>query len=251
MMLRLAPIVGLVLLLAVWEILVRALNAPSFVVAPPSAIFGSLVSGWSTLAPAAAVTAGLAVQALAFASAIGVGLAVLFHKAPLIDRALSPVALVLQATPVIAIAPLVLIWVGIDHPRTALLILAAIVAFFPVFATAYAGFKSVDPGLERLFTLYRASAWRKFVLLELPSAAPSLAAGLKTAAGLSLVGVVVAEFVAGTGGAAGLAWRIVEAGNRLDIAGMFAALFLLGAIGYAFAAAVGALERWVQARSRP
>jgi NitT/TauT family transport system permease protein len=138
---------------------------------------------------------------------------------------------------------LVIIWSGIEHPRRAILILAVVVAVFPVLTSALAGLKAVDRNLDRLFLLYRATSLQRFLRLELPTALPFLIAGIKTSAGLSLVGVVVAEFVAGTGATGGLSWRLVEAGNRLETATMFAALFLLASMGLILFAALNRVER--------
>jgi NitT/TauT family transport system permease protein len=206
---------------------------------------GALLERAGVLVPAALVTFGLAMQALIIAVALGVALAAAFRALPWVERAFGPYALAVQATPIVAIAPLVIIWVGVERPREAIVVLSVVVAFFPVLASALAGLKAVDPGLDRLFRLHRAKPLHRFVRLELPTAAPFLMAGIKTAAGLSLVGAVVAEFVAGTGATGGLAWRIVEAGNRLETAAMFAALFLLGLLGVALHAALEALERWI------
>jgi NitT/TauT family transport system permease protein len=186
---------------------------------------------------------GLALTALAISIGLGTLVALIFARIPLLERSLGPYALVLQATPIVAIAPLVIIWTGIENPRRAILILAVIVAVFPVLTSALAGLKAVDPGLDRLFRLHKASSTQRFLRLELPTAAPFLLAGIKTAAGLSLVGVVVAEFVAGTGVTGGLSWRLVEAGNRLETATMFAALFLLALMGLALHAVLSLIER--------
>jgi NitT/TauT family transport system permease protein len=239
----LAPLVAGALLLLVWEVLVRALDVPPVVLPPPSAIGAALIAKAPVLVPAAGVTFGLALQALAWSVVIGVGTALLFRRIPLLDAALGPYALVLQATPIVAIAPLVIIWVGVENPHRAILILAVVVAVFPVLASARAGLMATDPGLVRLFSLYNASGWQRFWRLDLPTAAPFLLSGIKTAAGLSLVGVVVAEFVAGTGSTGGLAWRLVEAGNRLETATMFAALFLLALLGLGLYGVMGWLER--------
>jgi NitT/TauT family transport system permease protein len=199
------------------------------------------------LLPAAGVTMGLALTALAISIGLGTLIALVFARLPLLERSLGPYALVLQATPIVAIAPLVIIWTGIENPRRAILILAVIVALFPVLTSALAGLKAVDPGLDRLFRLHKASSTQRFLRLELPTAAPFLLAGIKTAAGLSLVGVVVAEFVAGTGATGGLSWRLVEAGNRLETATMFAALFLLALMGLALNAVLALLEKQIRA----
>jgi NitT/TauT family transport system permease protein len=242
-----APVFAGFLLLALWEGLTRALDVPSVILPPPSAIVEALIARAGVLVPAAGVTLGLALAALGISIFLGVGTAFVFARVPLLERGLGPYALVLQATPIVAIAPLVIIWSGIEHPRRAILILAVVVAVFPVLTAALAGLKAVDMGLDRLFMLHGATSAQRFFRLELPTAAPFLIAGIKTAAGLSLVGVVVAEFVAGTGATGGLSWRLVEAGNRLETATMFAALFLLAAMGLVLHAILEAIERRLRA----
>ena len=161
----------------------------------------------------------------------------------LLEDAVRPIAVTLQVTPLVAIAPLVTIWAGIDHPERAVIGLAAVVAFFPIFSGALTGLKAVDPDLARLFDLYGATPWQRLTRLRLPSAVPALLEGHKVAAGLAVIGAVVAEFVAGSGGAQGLAWRILEAYNRLQTAKVFAALFALAVLGVALHAAMERIER--------
>ena len=242
-----APVLAGLAMLALWEGLTRVFHVPTVILPPPSAIGAALVARGPLLLPAAGVTLGLALTALAISVGLGTVIALIFARVPLLERSLGPYALVLQATPIIAIAPLVIIWTGIENPRRAILILAVIVAVFPVLTSALAGLKAVDPGLDRLFRLHKASSTQRFLRLELPTAAPFLLAGIKTAAGLSLVGVVVAEFVAGTGATGGLSWRLVEAGNRLETATMFAALFLLALMGLALNAVLSLIEKQVRA----
>ncbi len=165
-----------------------------------------------------------------------------FSQSKLIETALYPYAVVLQVTPVVAIAPLILIWVGFDHIDLALLILAWIVAFFPILSNTTLGLRSADHNLIDLFRLYGASRWQILARLQLPTAMPYLLGAMKVSGGLALIGAVVAEFVAGSGTATGLAWRIVEAGNRLQIAKMFAALALLSALGIVIFFALSWLE---------
>ncbi len=242
-----APILAGLVMLALWEGLTRFFHVPTVILPPPSAIGAALVERGHLLLPAAGVTMGLALTALAISIGLGTLIALVFARVPLLERSLGPYALVLQATPIVAIAPLVIIWTGIENPRRAILILAVIVAVFPVLTSALAGLKAVDPGLDRLFRLHKASSTQRFLRLELPTAAPFLLAGIKTAAGLSLVGVVVAEFVAGTGATGGLSWRLVEAGNRLETATMFAALFLLALMGLALNAVLALIEKQIRA----
>jgi NitT/TauT family transport system permease protein len=241
-----APILAGLVMLALWEGLTRFFHVPTVILPPPSAIGVALVERGPLLLPAAGVTMGLALTALAISIGLGTLIALVFARVPLLERSLGPYAL-LQATPIVAIAPLVIIWTGIENPRRAILILAVIVALFPVLTSALAGLKAVDPGLDRLFRLHKASSTQRFLRLELPTAAPFLLAGIKTAAGLSLVGVVVAEFVAGTGATGGLSWRLVEAGNRLETATMFAALFMLALMGLALNAVLALIEKQIRA----
>ena len=172
------------------------------------------------------------------------GLAVAFSQSRMVERALYPYAVVLQVTPVVAIAPLILIWVGFDHINAALAFIAALVAFFPILSNTAQGLKSADFNLVDLMRLdLGASRWQILWRLRLPlTALPHLLGAMKIAGGLSLIGAVVAEFVAGSGTATGLAWRIVEAGNRLEIATMFAALVLLAASGIAIFYGLALLE---------
>jgi NitT/TauT family transport system permease protein len=248
----LAPMVLIAILLAGWEAACRALAIPAYVLPPPSAVAAALASDALSLARSAWNTLAMALLALAVASILAQALALLVGLSTLIERAVRPLAVVLQVTPVVAIAPLVVIWAGIDHPERAIIALAAVVAFFPIFSGAVTGLKAADPDLERLFDLYGASRPQRLLRLRLPSAVPYLLEGHKVAAGLAVIGAVVAEFVAGSGAAQGLAWRILEAGNRLQTARMFAALATLGVLGAALNALLQALEqiglRWWRGR---
>ena len=231
------------LVLALWEGLVRALDVPRFVLPPPSLIAAALVEDLPQLLGALWETLKLTLLAFAASFAGGLLLAILFVQSRLVERSLLPYAVVLQVTPIVAIAPLIVIWVGVDNVERAVFILATIVAFFPILSNATFGLRSVDPGLDDLFRLYRAGRGQKLWLLQLPSALPALLAGARISAGLALIGTVVAEFVAGSGTATGLAWRIVESGNRLEIPRMFAALLLLSLTGLGLNALVAAVER--------
>lgn len=246
----LAPLLLLAVLLAAWELAVRALHVPAYFLPAPSGIAAALAANLPVLLASAGATLRMALTALAIATSLALALALIVSLSPTLERAVQPLAVALQVTPVVAIAPLVVIWAGLDHPERAIVALAAVVAFFPVFSGAVTGLKSADPDLERLFDLYGARPLQRLVRLRLPSAVPFLLEGIKVAAGLSLIGTVVAEFVAGSGGAQGLAWRILEAGNRLRTAEMFAALVVLAVLGAVLYAALQALERRLVARWR-
>ena len=239
----LAPIALVAILLAGWELACRALAVPTYFLPPPSAIAQALAADWHGLLLSAWNTLAMALMALVVASVVAQLLALAVALSQILERAVRPLAVVLQVTPVVAIAPLVVIWAGLDHPGRAIIGLAAVVAFFPIFSGAVTGLKSSDPDLERLFDLYGATRLQRLTRLRLPSAVPFLLEGHKVAAGLAVIGAVVAEFVAGSGGAQGLAWRILEAGNRLQTAKMFAALVVLGLMGAVLHAALEALER--------
>lgn len=238
-----APLLLTAALLAAWEIACRTLSVPAYFLPPPSQVAASIVANLPTLADAAWRTVSVALIALMVASLIAQTLALATAVSPWFDRAIGPLASVVQVTPVVALAPLVLIWAGLDHPQRALIALAALVAFFPIFSGAVTGLKAADPDLERLFDLYGASAWQRAVRLRLPASVPFLLQGHKVGAGLALIGAVVAEFAAGSGGVRGLAWQILDAGNKLQTARMIAALVVLGVMGVALHAALEALER--------
>ncbi len=248
----LAPFVLVGLLLAAWELACRALAVPTYFLPPPSAVIGTMVTDWPGLLKSAWNTLSMALIALLVASLLAQTVALIVGLSPILERAVRPLAVVLQVTPVVAIAPLVLIWAGLDHAGRAIIALAAIVAFFPIFSGAVTGLKATDPDLERLFDLYGATRLQRLIRLRLPSAVPYLLEGHKVAAGLAVIGAVVAEFVAGSGGAQGLAWRILEAGNRLQTAKMFAALVVLGLLGAALNGLLEIIEqvglRWWRGR---
>jgi NitT/TauT family transport system permease protein len=227
----LAPIVLIAALLAIWEIACRELRVPAYVLPAPSAIWTAAAANAPVLLQSAWNTLSMALLALLLASAAAMTLALMVSPSLLMESAVRPVAVTLQVTPVVAIAPQAVIWAGLDHPERAVVGLAAIVAFFPIFSGALTGLRSTDPDLERLFDLYGASRSQRLFRLRLPSAAPFLLEGHKVAAGLAIVGAVVAEFVAGSGTAQGLAWRILEAANRLQIPKEFAAVVVLGLMG--------------------
>jgi NitT/TauT family transport system permease protein len=236
-----APLVVGLALLGAWEFAVRAWEVPVYLVPAPSRIATTLVTDWTLLAAALAATLKIALLALALAVALGVATAFVFVQSRIIEASLLPYAILLQVTPVVAVAPLIIIWV--DDPVAALVICATIVAFFPMVSNTTLGLRSVDPGLLDLFRTCGASRWQTLVRLRVPSALPYFFAGLRISSGLSLIGAVVAEFVAGTGGtSSGLAYQILQAGLQLNIPRMFAALLLIAAAGVAFFAAASALS---------
>ena len=242
-----APVIVGVLFVGGWEMLVRLAQIPVYILPGPILIAQTLVADWGTLWPSLVVTLKITFAALGVATVGGVALALLFASSRWVERALFPYAVILQVTPLVAIAPLLLIY--ITDVNVALLVCAWIVAFFPVLSNTTLGLRSADPGLLELFRLYGAGPWSTLFLLRLPSALPYFLGGLRIAGGLALIGAVVAEFTAGTGGtASGLAFRILEAGYRLNIPRMFAALFLISGAGIAIFAGLGLVSRLVLGR---
>ena len=227
----LAPIFTFILLLCSWELVVSFQNIPKYILPAPTDIFSSILLNYEDLLLSTFITFRITILAFLIASFLAIFIAILFSQSKIIELSLYPIAVIFQVTPVVAIAPLILIWVGLDNAEYAILILAVIVAFFPVLANTNLGIRSVEKNLSELFSLYEATRFKRLFKLQLPYALPFILTGMKTSIGLALIGAVVAEFVAGSGTSTGLAWRIIEAGNRLDVPKLFAALILLVVLG--------------------
>lgn len=237
-----APLVVATVVLGAWQLAVDFYDVPPWLVPSPLRVLRTLVEERALLFGSLLVTVGIALAALAVAVVAGAGIALLFAQSRLVEASLFPYAVLLQVTPIVAIAPLIIIWV--KDTRIALVLCAAVVALFPVIANTTLGLKSADPGLVDLFRLNRATRWQTLVHLRIPSALPYFFGGLRIASGLALIGAVVAEFVAGTGGAgAGLAYQILLAGIQLNIPRLFAALVLITLAGVAMFMTTNAISR--------
>jgi NitT/TauT family transport system permease protein len=225
----LLPIAVLAAGIAAWELVVRINDIQPYVLPAPSVIFVTLIADWGVLSQSLLTTLLTTLEGFAAAAIGGVALALLFNLSKWLEYSLFPYAVILQVTPVIAIAPLLLIYLP---QQTAVVVCAWIVGFFPVLSNTTLGLNSVDRNLSGLFRLYGASRWQTLLFLKLPAALPFILGGLRIAGGLSLIGAVVAEIAAGSAGAgSGLAYRIAESGYRLNIPRMFAALLLLSVAG--------------------
>lgn len=235
------PILVLVAALGFWDWIVVKNEIPHFILPRPGLVLHTLIRDWALLFDALLVTLQITMMALAVAVIGGVGLAILFTQSRLFELSFYPYAVILQVTPIVAIAPLIFIYV--DSRIAGLLICAWIVAFFPVLSNTTLGLNSTDRNLRDLFQIYGATRWQTLRFLQLPSALPYFLGGLRIAGGLALIGAVVAEYVAGTGGiGSGLAFRILEAGYRLNIPRMFAALILIAATGVVIFAGLSLLS---------
>ena len=237
------PALLAVVLLAIWQAAVTVFEVPAYLVPSPLNTAQTLVADAPLLFSAAAVTLKITLFAFAAAVVLGTLVAFAFVQSRLVETALFPYAVLLQVTPIVAIAPLLIIW--IKNPTASLVVCATIVALFPVISNTTLGLRSVNPGLLSYFKLNRATRWQTLVRLRIPSALPYFFGGLRISSGLALIGAVVAEFVAGTGGTGtGLAYQILQAGYQLNIPRMFAALALITLTGVGLFAAMSLLSAW-------
>lgn len=242
-----APVLVILAVLMLWEVLVRWREVPHYILPAPSQVLVTLWAEGPSLLQSLVYTLQVTVAALLLAVAGGVGLAVLFALSRRVEQALFPIAIVLQVTPIIAVAPLIMIYV--ESITVALVLCTFIVAFFPILASTVVGLRSADPHLRELFMLHGASPWQRLRLLLVPSALPYFLSGLKIAGGLALIGAVGAEFAAGAAGKqTGLASRILEASFRIEIPKMFAALTLVSLLGIAIYVGFDLLSRWLLGR---
>lgn len=242
------PVLVVFVLLTMWHVGVTVSGVPQYILPSPLAVANALVKDWGTLSPALWVTTKITLASLALALIGGVGIAVFLVQSRWIELAFYPITVILQVTPIVAIAPLILIYA--PSTQVALLICAFLVAFFPILSNMVQGLKSVDHNLLNLFDLYGASRLQTLLYLKLPASLPYFMTGLRIGGGLALIAAVVAEFAAGSAGAgSGLAFRLLEAQYRLNIPRLFAALFLLSCLGVLIFAVTSfiswlALHRW-------
>lgn len=237
------PIGMLVLAVAAWQIYVVTSGVPRYILPSPVDVATAMWTDWGTLYPALLVTLRITFAALALALVGGVALAILLVQSRWVELALFPFAVIMQVTPIVAIAPLLIIYT--PDTQTALLICGFLVAFFPILSNMVAGLKSVDHNLLNLYDLYGASRWQQLLYLKIPASMPYFMAGLRIGGGLALIASVVAEFAAGSAGAgSGLAFRLLESQYRLNMPRLFAALLLLTATGVAIFA-VTSLISWL------
>ncbi|TAG83012.1 MAG: ABC transporter permease [Betaproteobacteria bacterium] len=226
----LLPLIVAVFAIALWKGLVVALDIKPFLLPGPDLVVQTLIKDWGLLGSALLNTLRITFFAFLAAVVLGSLIAFAFVQSKWIETAFFPYAVLLQVTPIVAIAPLIIIWV--KNPTVSLVICATIVALFPMISNTTLGLRSVNPGLASYFKMNRASRWQTLVRLRIPSAAPYFFGGLRISSGLALIGAVVAEFVAGTGGTGvGLAYQILQSGYQLNIPRMFAALLLITVAG--------------------
>ncbi|MDX2273490.1 MAG: ABC transporter permease [Cyanobacteriota bacterium] len=226
-----APAIVGILFLVGWEVAVRITGIPPYLLPGPILVFKTLIEEWGDLWPSLLITIQITLLAFGVAVSSGLLISILFTQSKWIERSFFPYAVILQTTPIVAIAPLIIIWLR-NNALAAMVVCAWIVAFFPILSNTTLGLNSADHNLINLFQLYKANRWQTLLYLRLPSAMPYFLGGLRISGGLSLIGAVVAEFVAGTGGQkAGIAYQILISSFNLQVPRMFAALFLTTALG--------------------
>lgn len=236
------PSVIALLLIAIWQLALTALKVPSYLIPTPWLTLTTLVQDWNILGPALLFTLKITLLSFLLSIVIGVSIAFVFVQSRLIELALFPYAVLLQVTPIVAIAPLIIIWVS--NTTLAMVICATLMAVFPIISNTALGLRSVPPGLLAYFKLRRSSRLQVLLRLRVPTAMPYFFAALRISSGLALIGAVVAEFVAGTGGTnTGLAYQILQAGFQLNIARMFAALVLISLTGIVLFAGMSLLAK--------
>jgi len=238
-----APLLLGVLILVSWQVVCKVLKVPVYLVPMPTDIYETLVQDWTLLSSSLMVTLKITFLAFGLSVVLGVAAAFLFVQSRILEVSLFPYAIILQVTPIVAIAPLIIIWV--KSPLPAMVICATMVAVFPIISNTILGLRSVNPGLVNLFKLNHATRWQMLRRLRVPSALPYFFGGLRISSGLALIGAVVAEFVAGTGGtSSGLAYQILQAGFQLNIPRLFAALFLITVTGILLFVMMAMLSKW-------
>lgn len=244
----LAPLMVGLVAMVLWEVVVRVSGIPPYLLPGPILVLQTLASEWGTLFPSLIITLNITLVAFVAAIASGLLIAILFTQSKWIERSFFPYAVILQTTPIVAIAPLIILWVrqvvpGESATFVSLVICAWLVAFFPILSNTTLGLNSADHNLLNLFQLYRASRWQMLLYLRLPSALPYFLGGLRISGGLALIGAVVAEFVAGTGGTqSGIAYQILISSFNLQIPRMFAALLMTTVLGVAIFVALTLLS---------
>lgn len=239
----LIPILVIVSLVVIWHLIVVVNQIPHYILPGPLAVAEALYTDWPILMPALWVTTKITLASLGLALVGGVGIAIFLVQSRWVETAFYPITVVLQVTPIIAVAPLILIYA--PSTTVALLICAFLVAFFPILSNMVQGLKSVDHNLLNLFELYGASRWQTLLYLKLPSSLPYFMTGLRIGGGLALIAAVVAEFAAGSAGAgSGLAFRLLESQFRLNISRLFAALLLLACLGVLIFAITTFISWW-------
>jgi NitT/TauT family transport system permease protein len=232
-----APVGAFVGFLVLWKLAVTLFEIKPFILPPPEAVIWAFRDEGLYLLRQLAHTAQMAVMGYALAIAVGVSVAILFSQSKLLEVSLYPYAVLLQTTPIIAIAPLIVIWAGIGDKS--IITISFIISLFPIIANTTLGLTSVDNNLLNLFRLNNANRWQELVWLRIPYALPSMFTGLRISSGLSVIGAIVGEFLVGTGGTeGGMGYTLIIVAGQLKTALLFASVLLCALLGITFFFAV-------------
>ena len=227
--------------LLLWHLAVVVFDIARFILPSPLAVGAAVYQHLPTLANAAALTALGALAGFSLSFAIGFSLAVAFSQSRIVERGLYPYAIFLQTVPIVAIAPLIILWIG--HGLSGVIAVSFIISLFPIVANTTAGLTSVSSDLVDLFVLNKATRWQLLVKLRIPHAVPAMLTGARISCGLSVIGAIVGEFFAGYGSDDyGLGYLIIHANAQTKTSYLFATIFFCTLLGLSFFAAISALR---------
>lgn len=238
----LGPIVAFVVVVALWQLIPSWLGMKPFILPKPTDVAKAAAEDWPILWEAVRITIIESVIGFLLSAVIGIGISVLLASSVILERSIYPYAIILQTIPVVAVAPLVVIWFGAGY--NSIVVIAFLIGFFPVISNSLMGLNSVDKQMDELFTLYNASKWQKMWKLRLPAALPYMMAGLKISCTLSIVGAIVGEYVAGIGGGkGGLGYAITIAAVQMKTPFLFACGITAALLGISFYLVVSLISK--------
>ncbi|HUZ02218.1 MAG TPA: ABC transporter permease [Thermomicrobiaceae bacterium] len=234
------PGVLLVVAVALWELIVRLTDTPAWFLPAPSAILGALVHNWQLIGGHTLVTLEEVLVGFVLSFAFGVGVAIAIAYSPIVERAIYPIVIASQAIPIIALAPILLIWFG--YGLTPKIIVVVLICFFPIAVNTVDGLRAADPELVDLLRSMGAGRWKSFRTVRLPAALPYLFSGTRIAAAVSVIGALIGEWV---GSSAGLGYFMIRSASQFNTARVFAAVLVSAVLGVVLFVAVALLERWL------
>jgi NitT/TauT family transport system permease protein len=242
------PVIAFAVLLAAWQVFVAVMGIPQYILPPPTAVLVAAFTRWADIWAALTITFLAALAGLGLSVLVGVAAALVMSQSKVIERSFYPYAVILQTIPIIAIAPLVVIWLGAGTPSV--IVISFLISLFPMISNSTAGLSATDHNLANMFELYNARWWQRIAMLTFPSALPYIMTGLRISSGLAIIGAIVGEFVGGIAGhKGGLGYVLTAAAIRLDMPYLFAAAFASAMLGIAIFAVVSfvqnlALRNW-------
>ncbi|BBI34131.1 ABC transporter permease [Cohnella abietis] len=238
----LPPVIAFVVVISLWQFGIALLGTPAYLFPKPTDVFKAATENGPALLESVTTTAIESVLGFLLSIVVGVLGAIVLALSKPIEKSVYPYAIVLQTVPIVAIAPLIVIWFG--SGMNAIVCITFLVCFFPILSNTLIGLNSTDQGLKNLFHLYSASPWQTMWSLRIPAAFPYIVAGLKISCTLSVIGSIVGEYVAGVGGGkGGLGYAITFAAMRLQTPYLFACGLAASVLGIVFFLIVNALSK--------